>query len=219
MSIDIPNSWTFKNPHVAHGFDSHVREQLPWYDFATQAIAHIGRHYIPTSGIVYDIGASTGNIGLALKQTLEERCGKLIAIEESEDMASLYKGGGELVIANAIDYEFKNFDFAVCFLVLMFFPVNIRRAWIASLISKMNPGGAIVIVDKVITPHGYIGTVLRRLSMAWKVDTGTSASDIVRKELSLAGYQRPINPSILEEVGIRFFQIGEFSGWVIEKSE
>ena len=61
--------------------------------------------------------------------------------------------------------------------------------------------------------------VLRRLSMPWKVDTGTSASDIVRKELSLAGYQRPINPSILEEVGIRFFQIGEFSGWVIEKSE
>ena len=219
MSIDIPNSWTFKDPSIAAGFDSHVREQLPWYDLATQAIVHIGRHYIPTGGVVYDIGASTGNIGLGLKQILEERDATLTAIEESEDMASHYKGGGELVIANAIDYEFKNFDFAVCFLVLMFFPVSVRRSWISSLISKMNPGGAIVIVDKIVTPQGYAGTALRRLAMAWKVDTGTSATDIVRKELSLAGYQRPINPKIFDDLGIRFFQIGEFSGWVIEKSE
>ena len=31
--MDIPREWTFENTKVASGFDRHVREQLPWYDF------------------------------------------------------------------------------------------------------------------------------------------------------------------------------------------
>ena len=56
--MDIPREWTFENTDVASGFDRHVREQLPWYDLVTGAVAHIARHYIPKDGLVYDIGAS-----------------------------------------------------------------------------------------------------------------------------------------------------------------
>ena len=63
--------WTFRG--FSGQFDGHVREQLPWYDMATAAVAMIARHYIPQGGKVYDLGCSTGNIGRVLAPTLHER--------------------------------------------------------------------------------------------------------------------------------------------------
>lgn len=214
--MEIPKQWTFKSEEVARGFDDHVREQLPWYDLATRAVVHFGRHYIPKGGLVYDIGASTGNIGRALREVLEQRVARLCAIEESQEMAAHYSGPGELSICEATRYKYEPFDFAVCFLVLMFLPIGSRSAFVSRLIELIKPGGAILIIDKINTAAGYYGTAARRLAMQWKLDNGASPDEIVRKELSLAGYQRPIEPSILSPQAKQFFQFGEFAGWVIE---
>ena len=71
--IDIPTNWTFNDVKVASNFDDHVREQLPWYDMVSSAIAQIANHYIPEQGTVYDVGASTGNVERTLKSILIER--------------------------------------------------------------------------------------------------------------------------------------------------
>ena len=63
--LDVPREWTFKNRKVAAAFDSHVREQLPWYDIATGIVGHLARSYVPRGGSVVDVGASTGNVGRA----------------------------------------------------------------------------------------------------------------------------------------------------------
>jgi tRNA (cmo5U34)-methyltransferase len=215
----VPRNWTFRSRSVARHFDHHVREQLPWYDLATGAVAHLGRHYIPQGGTVYDIGASTGNIGLALKETLIQRQARFTAIEESGEMADRYQGPPQLVVADAVSFDYRPFDFAVCFLLCMFLPVPTRAAFLRRISGLIRPGGALVIVDKINTPTGYVGTALRRLAMSWKLDSGVDPSDIVRKELSLAGYQRPLNPRILPRNARQFFQVGEFVGWVIEKQE
>ena len=188
--MDIPDNWTFKTKEIAQGFDNHVREQLPWYDLATDAVAHIARHYIPTDGLVYDIGASTGNIGNSIRDVIEDRHCTFVAIEES--------------------------DFAVCFLLVMFVPIYKRKGFLNVLKRKLRPGGAIVIVDKVTTPGGYAGTVLRRMAMKFKLDAGVDAESVLKKELSLAGYQRPIDPSILDIRAVQFLQFGEFCGWIID---
>lgn len=214
--MKIPPNWTFKSDHVADSFDSHVREQLPWYDLATSAVAHFGRHYIPKNGIVYDIGASTGNIGNSLRDTIEDRNAKLIAIEESPEMAKRYCGPGELVIGDAIDHVFEPFDFGVMFLTLMFIPVASRGQFVRRLVHLIKPGGCLVVVDKLNTEPGYYGTAARRLSMQWKIQNGVSSEDVIKKELSLAGYQRPIDPKVLTKNARQFFQLGEFAGWVIE---
>lgn len=60
----MPDSrdWTFESEHLARTFGEHVREQLPWYDLVSQAVAFIARNYVPVGGLVYDIGASTDNL-------------------------------------------------------------------------------------------------------------------------------------------------------------
>ena len=119
-NIVIPSDWTFKNQSVAEGFDRHVREQLPWYDLATGAVAHIARHYLPENGRLYDIGTSTGNMCRALSETLKSRHIETYAIEPSEQMMSMWSGPRdiELLSDNAEDVTYQPYDVAICFLVL-----------------------------------------------------------------------------------------------------
>ena len=205
--------WTFDG--MGTRFDAHVRNHLPWYDLATDAIALIARHYIPQNGLVYDIGASTGNIGRSLGATLEERDAKLIAIENVQDMAARYQAPGEIVITDALTYDYQPYDMAILFLTIMFLPVSERSHYIKRLRSKCRPGGAILIVDKCIPPPGYEGTIFARLTWAEKLKAGVSGDEIVQKELSLAGIQRPITVNELGYNIIELFRFGDFAGWLI----
>lgn len=220
--IDIPTDWTFKNSNIAKHFDRHVREQLPWYDLVTGAVAHIARHYIPDGGLIYDIGASTGNIGNALADTLEKRRAALVAIDNSPEMAALYGGPGRIDVADALTYDFQDFDVAVAFLVLMFMPPGQRRQWVDAMTKRIRPGGAMIILDKFAMPHGYLSTVLHRLTIAGKVATGCESDEIIRKELSLSGVQRPLPHRFFELIApsaVEVFRFGEFACWVIERPE
>ena len=212
----IPRNWTFEDQAVAAGFERHVREQLPWYCLATGAVAHVARHYIPTGGLVYDLGAATGNIGRALAPTLVARGAHLIAVEPSEEMAALYTGPGQLLVERAERVEFQPFDVAVAFLTLMFVAPAERAGLLDRLRDAAKPGGAIIIFDKCEAEWGYVGTVLWRLALAGKLAAGVDAAEIVAKELSLSGVQRPLPRNLLPSNAVEFFRFGEFAGWVIE---
>jgi len=214
--MKIPEKWTFKNSEVAENFDSHVNEQLPWYDLATKSVGFICENYIPEGGLVYDIGASTGNIGRTLAPTLKERNAKLIAIEESKEMAEGYSGGGKLVISKAEEFNFEEFDVAILFLVLMFCNTTEREFLIHRLKSRLRKGGAIIVFDKINGSAGYFDTVMKRLTLRWKLENGAKPEDILIKELSLSGVQRPIDEHLLGKDAKKFFAFGEFGGWIIE---
>jgi tRNA (cmo5U34)-methyltransferase len=154
-----------------------------------------------------------------LAETLAQRRARFEAIEESEEMAAAYHGPPKLIVADALRYDYQPFDFAVCFLTVMFLPVPVRASFLRRLSGLVSAGGALVIVDKTNPPDGYAGTALRRLTMSWKLDQGATPEQIVQKELSLSGYQRPINPRILGSKVTPFFAFGEFGGWLMEKPE
>ena len=216
--MEIPTNWTFKNKGVAKEFDTHVRESLPWYDLVSGAVAHTVRHYLPENGLMYDIGASTGNIGKLLDESLTARKAQLISIENAPEMAEHFEAQGKLEIADCTTYDYQPFDVATIFLVLMFLTMEQRQSLIDNLINKCRKGGAIIIVDKIEAKANYIGTINRRLTLAGKVATGVSPEQIIAKELSLAGIQRPLQDNELPSVAEQFFRFGEFAGWIIEKN-
>jgi tRNA (cmo5U34)-methyltransferase len=215
--FDIPTNWTFEDKGVAAGFERHVREQLPWYELATGAVAHVARHYLPEDGVMYDLGASTGNISRALAETIAARHVTLHSIELSHEMAELYSGPQpeRLIIKDIRDVAYQPYDLAVSFLTLMFVPVADRPTLIGTLRKSLRPGGAMVVFDKAEAQGGYAGTVLWRLALAGKVASGVSPEDIIAKELSLGGVQRPLSRDLLEPC-IEFFKFGEFTGYLIE---
>ncbi len=219
MSLDIPENWTFKDKNVADNFDTHVREQLPWYDMVTDLTTHLGRHYLPDNGVMYDIGASTGNITLALKDTLVTRNIDAISIDNSKEMGDIWRGVGTMCIADASTFDYKEYSFGVCFLILMFLNPNEQRTLLAKLYSLLEPGGALVIVDKTQSCGGYIGTALHRYTMAAKLKAGTTPKEVMEKEMSLAGIQRPLNYDLVlaQYKPVEVFRMCDFAAWVIVK--
>jgi tRNA (cmo5U34)-methyltransferase len=213
--------WSFEG--FANDFDSHVREQLPWYELVTESVAYIARNYLPIYGLIYDIGCSTGNMSKALLPLIDERTGTILALDNDDSMVKAYQHN---IIHNRIgvlqskaeDYEYDEFDVAIVFLTAMFLPVEKQSNLIDKLYGKLKTGGAIIIVDKVCEEDGYFSTVMKRLTMYWKLKNGAHPEDIINKELSLSGIQRPLNADLLHCFRAKqFFQLGEFKGWVIEK--
>lgn len=214
--MDIPSDWTFKNSSVASGFDRHVREQLPWYDLMSGSVAHVVRHYLPENGTVFDIGSSTGNIGRHIEQTLKARSANYIAIDNSPNMVEAYNGPGTLRIDDIRTMQVPICDVAVMFLVLMFIEPYSRKQVIEKVLDAIRPGGCAIIVDKFVRRGGYLGTILHRLTLAGKRASGCSGDEIIDKELSLCGVQRPLKAS--EVSGwCEIFRFGEFAGYVVEK--
>lgn len=215
--MEIPRSWTFDDRDVAEGFDTHVREQLPWYGLVTRATALVVEHYLPERGLIYDFGASTGNIARAVEEIVRLRDARLIPVERSAEMAARYRGPGrdELIVGDAAGIDLEPFDVAICFLVLMFMPVPVREPFLDRLCGLVRPGGAVVIVDKLELEHGYEGTVLQRMGLAQKLEAGVPPDQILRKELSLAGIQRPLGPEEIPCRARQWFRMGDFAGWII----
>lgn len=221
MALEIPKAWTFKNKNVADNFDAHVREQLPWYDMVTDLTAHIGRHYLTDNCVMYDIGASTGNITLSLKETIEKRGVKAISIDNSKEMVDIWRGVGTIVNSDALDLDYEDYSFGVCFLVLMFLSPKDQVRLLETLYNRLQTGGALLIVDRTQTAGGYIGTAMHRYTMAAKLKAGTSPKDVMDKEMSLAGVQRPLNYERLlaPYSPVEVFRMCDFAAWVITKED
>lgn len=211
----IPKDWTFKSSDVAEGFDTHVREQLPWYNIASSMTAHFARNYLPENGVLLDLGCSTGNVSDSCRETITNRNVSVVNVDNSEEMAELFRGVGEVTIVNIEDFEIPEFDVCVMFLSMMFVPVNSRSALIMELMKNTRKGGLVLIVDKMESFSGYSGQVINRLSLVNKLDAGAKPDEVLAKELSLSGVQRPINPELLSSF-TKWFQIGEFCGYLYE---
>jgi len=216
-------SWTFDTPEIANTFDEHVREQLPWYELVTEAVTYIIRNYLPHRGVVVDIGASTGNMVHKIAPLVSERLGEIIAIEKSASMCNVltnkYAKKNDWIHVKETDITktiMPKGDVYIMFLTMMFIPVEHRKALINSMRANCKRGGVIVVVDKVCDHQGYFSTVLKRLTMHFKLQQGAKPEDVLTKEMSLAGVQIPIDPAILGEEAKQFFRMGEFAGWVIE---
>lgn len=214
--MNIPRNWTFESEGIAAGFDRHVRDQLPFYAAVSGAVAHVARHYVAQGGLVYDLGASTGNVGRALAAVLDDRAATLVPIEASAALCARYAGPGRVLCRDAREITFQPFDLAVCFLFLMFLPIPDRAALLGRLRAAVKPGGAIVVVDKEQAGSGYAATVLWRLALAGKVAAGVPPAEVVGKELSLAGVQRPLRSGELGADAVEWFRFGDFAGWLIE---
>ncbi|ELT51005.1 type 12 methyltransferase [Brucella intermedia M86] len=216
--LNIPENWTFKNPEVAQAFDRHVREQLPWYDIATGIVSHVARHYVPENGTVIDVGASTGNVGRAIAPTLAARNARLIAIDNAADMADRYDAPGEMLISDVQSFDFQPFkpDLIVAFLALMFVPVAERAGVVRQMVNAIQPGGAVLVFDKMAARAGHIGSVIYRLTLAAKYENGAPADEIIQKELSLAGVQRPMTEAELPGFD-PLFRFGDFAGFIYER--
>lgn len=213
----IPKVWSFKSSYVSKEFDKHVREQLPWYELCTFASVHLAKHFINEGSLIYDLGASTGNIGINLKEYIETRQCDYVPIDYSESMKQYYKGPSELIISDIRQYKYERFDVCFCFLTLMFLSVKDRSELLEKLFNQCNNGGCIIIVDKFKSSDVDTALINKSLTVTAKINNRVEYKEIVEKELSLIGYQKPFDVTEMHYAYKEFFRFGEFRGIYIKR--
>jgi tRNA (cmo5U34)-methyltransferase len=216
-----PTVWNFQNEKIADGFDAHVRSQLPFYDTVSRFTADILISFLPTNGVLYDIGASTGNLTRLLEEELKAKKATVISIEPSPDMCARFQGFGFLVSSEAqmVNFSHKRPNVAIMFLTLMFLPAESRGNFLRKLAEDLQPGGIIIIVDKGYIRSPALQVACKAATLAEKKRAGMSAEAYVAKELSLRGELRPVDENnlieLLENENLKvemFFRHGEFYG-------
>lgn len=215
--MEIPKAWTFEDDAVAAAFEEHVREQLPFYDMMTRAVVHVVAHYLPRGGKMLDVGASTGNVGRACAELIASRGAVLSSYEPSAEMRAKWRGPGSLDPQSAEEIEWPDHDVSTFVLTAMFVPVALRRDALAKAYAALRDGGVMIVVDRTPPVRGYPASVFWRLTLAEKVRAGAPKDQVLEKELSLIGVQRPLSLHDLPGNPVEFFRFGDFAGWLIEK--
>jgi len=110
-------------------------------------------------------------------------------------------------------------------LTLQFTPIEHRLRIMQDIYDHTTPGGALILVEKVIGASAHIDRAMVDAYYKMKSDNGYSQEQIERKRLSLEGVLVPMtarwNEEMLQMVGFRqvdcFWRWMNFAGWVAVK--
>jgi tRNA (cmo5U34)-methyltransferase len=112
-----------------------------------------------------------------------------------------------------------------CVLTLIFVPIQHRLRILRDIYKSTLPGGALLVVEKILGATADIDDVMVRQYHDLKHDNGYSRDDIERKRLALEGVQIPVtaawNEDSIKSAGFRqvdcVWRWMNFAGWLAIK--
>lgn len=223
----LKDRWTF-DEEVADVFDDMLERSIPDYVEMRRITTSVARTFLSQLPRIIDLGASRGE---ALARLLTgTRHAQAIAVEVSEPMAGAcrarfggYLGVEVLPIDLRHDYPvLADVDVVLSILTLQFVPIEYRQRILFDVWRSLRPGGALVIVEKVLG-HSAIGdALLVDAYLDRKRENGYSNEEIDRKRFALEGVLVPVtaamNESMIAGAGFglieRIWQSLNFAAWV-----
>lgn len=194
--------WSFGGglPRV---FDQHVRRSIPGYDeLHDLCVKLIAQH--PGARRILDLGCSTGTLSRRLK-----RDGTVIVGVDREPgmVAEAHQRdpSGTYICADLDDFDFGTADATFALYVLQFVPRMKRPALLSRLRARLEPGGFLLLAEKVSAPNPTLETKWREEYHAFKRAQGFSSEEIRAKDESLEGVLVPLterdNEQLLRNAG------------------
>jgi tRNA (cmo5U34)-methyltransferase len=203
--------------------------------FARRLVTEIAARYVKDNTFVVDLGCSLG----AQLEPLVERFGayaRYLGADCSQPMLDgardRMRGYAEcgLVQLQKIDLrsDFPRVHRASVFLsvlTLQFTPVEYRTRIASRVYERLNPGGAFVVVEKLLGATGESDELFTDLYYAHKSEQGYGPEEIARKRESLEGVLVPLtaqmNEQLLRDAGFArvecFWRWCNFAGFLAVK--
>jgi tRNA (cmo5U34)-methyltransferase len=237
---DEQGGWTF-DATVAAAFDDMLSKSIPNYremrDFCTNATEWVvdrdavnpaRRQGLP---VVVDLGASRGS-GLApIIERLGDRA-RYRAYEISkpmlEELQERFKEDRRVQVRGHDLRDGAPLDtptVVLSILTLQFVPVEYRQRLLREVYESLSPGGALILVEKVLGEAHETNQMLVDLYYGMKRGNGYTQEAIDRKRLALEGVLVPMtaawNEELLRGAGFdlveSFWRYMNFAGWVAVK--
>jgi len=225
--------WTF-DADVTAAFDDMLRRSIPQYDLMRQLCFDLGSRFVKHATTIVDLGCSRGeamapfvhrfgaqvhHVGVEISPTMreaaKERFGGMIRCGVVEIRDDDLRTGYPPVKASL----------TLCVLTLQFVPIEYRQRLLRKMWDSTLPGGALVLVEKVIGSCQETDQLLIDAYHEMKKANGYSQEAIDRKRLSLEGVLVPVtskwNEDLLQAAGFRrvegFWRCLNFAGWIAVK--
>lgn len=232
MDIDqtIPNGqWKF-DEKVTKVFDNMLERSIPGYlDMRNLTTSLAVKYAIPGTAIV-DLGCSRGGSLIPIIKAVS-RNHKFIGVEISEAMRNSCIGA--LNEIEDLDFEILDLDLrdsypkdsasvVLSILTLQFIPIEYRQEILARAFRSLVPGGAIILVEKILGFDAHINRTFVDLYYQIKGENGYTEEQINSKRKSLEGVLVPVtaswNEQLLQESGFKhvdcFWRNLNFAGWI-----
>ena len=221
--------WEF-DEEVTKVFGDMLSRSIPNYDTMRELCFMVGRNFVRENGIVSDIGCSNG---LASdKFVIAFPNAKFYLSDVSEPMLDAcrkkYEGNENVVVLNhdlRNGVPMKGNDLVIASLTLQFTPIEYRWNILQSIYDSLNPGGALIIVEKILGSNARIDNIIVNEYYNIKRENGYSDELIQNKRKSLEGVLVPLtsdfNEHLLTMCGFKeidcFWRCLNFCAWVAIK--
>lgn len=226
--------WTF-NEDVTEVFEEMLENSIPSYQQMRFWTTRLAFNYLKPGASVVDLGASRGD---ALAPLLAaEPSAKFLAAEVSRPMrdalARRFRAVPNVAISNCdLRYDSATIltpasaDLVLSVLTLMFVPVEYRQDVLSNVHQALKPGGALLLVEKVLGADACMDRLLREEYYKLKADNGYTQEAIVRKKHALEGVLVPVtaqwNIDMLKAAGFShvdcFWRALNFCGFLAVRS-
>jgi tRNA (cmo5U34)-methyltransferase len=177
---------------VVEVFDDMVRRSVPGYESMIQIIGLIARMYGQDNTNYYDLGSSTGAISLAIALNNKHQKNTFFAIDNSEEMVSKCKQNLESKIdnlqatcADINQIHIENASIVVLNLTLQFIDVKDRSNLIKKIYEGLNPGGVLIISEKIHFEDKETQDQITNLHIDFKKENGYSELEIANKRQAI----------------------------------
>jgi tRNA (cmo5U34)-methyltransferase len=227
-------AWEF-DANVTDAFDDMLECSIPQYELMRQLTFDLGVNFFQERATIIDLGCSRGS-ALAPFVDLWGAQTQYIGVEISKPMLEAarrrFKGfidAGTVIIRDddlRIKYPPYRAFLTLCVLTMQFIPIERRLQLMQEIYNHLTPGGALILVEKVLGSTAGVDKLLRDRYWTMKRTNGYTQEQIDRKWLALEGVPVPVtakwNEDLMGAVGFRqvecFWRCLNFAGWVAVRS-
>ena len=177
---------------VVEVFDDMVRRSVPGYDSMIQMIGLITRMYGQENTNYYDLGSSTGTTSLAIALNNKHKNNQFFAIDNSEVMVNKCQqnlkskiDNLQAICAEINQIHIENASIVVLNLTLQFIDVKDRSNLIKKIYEGLNPGGVLIISEKIHFEDKETQDQITNLHVDFKKENGYSELEIANKRQAI----------------------------------
>ena len=216
----LPGDFVF-DEKVANVFDDMINRSVPGYSTIIAMIGVLAEKYCQENSTIYDLGCSLGGATLAATHRVRGPHYRLVAVDNSAAMInklqkklSASEWGAEQVECRCEDVlhtELNNASVVILNFTLQFIPLAQREPLLRKVYQGMNPGGILIISEKIVFPDENLNQLFIDMYHSFKESMGYSKLEISQKRSALENVLVPEtldqHRNRLSKVGFRSFDV------------
>ena len=220
--------WEF-DASVTSVFDDMIARSIPDYLAMRESVESFAARCGADGGTLLDLGCSTG---ISIR-AFANRAQRIVGVEVSESMLDVVRErfvsyGNVEIQALDLRHAFPavaGVDVTLAVFTLQFIPVEHRRRVVRAVYDALKPGGAFIVVEKVLGESDLSQSAFVEVYHRFKERQGYTREEVDRKALALEGRLVPNtaaeNVAMLEAAGFRqvecIWRWVNFAAWVAAK--